>query len=546
MDWPKALPEPTSPHSNFAALVQLRSSRPIAWMCGFVLIASLTLGGGTRSGFLSDAILQLIATPLLLIALWRNFAVDTAIAHRSARAALAFASAYVLIPALQLIPLPPTIWTLLPGRDFLVEAHTLTNRVLPSWPISVAPQATWLGLVSLVVPLSIFLTALQLERRERRALSLAILAVGVASVFLGLLQLAQGPNSPLRFFAITNPTEAVGFFANRNHFAALLYCLTLLAAAWTVHFGTQLTIASTRQSYDTPLILALFAGLAITVSLIAAQIMTRSRAGMVLAILALLGILALGIRDRTNVHALAPVRLMAGAVGIAFVLGIQFALYRVVDRFGTDPLEDARIPLARTTFEAAINHLPFGSGAGTFVPVYKTFEKVDDAFGAYVNRAHNDVLEVILEAGLPALALMSIFLLWLIRRTIALWRAKPPPGGEIDLLLAQASALALALLAAHSFVDYPLRTAAMMAFSSFAAALLFEPPDEPKAPLRPKAEPRKKRKSMDPQRKMPQTTIYDPAFRQRDENDWSDFQWPDAWRGDGRVQARKPKATQST
>ena len=62
-----------------------------------------------------------------------------------------------------------------------------------------------------------------------------MLAVGVLSVLVGLIQVAQGQESPFRFFAITNPTEAVGFFANRNHFAALLYCLMVFALAWIVY-----------------------------------------------------------------------------------------------------------------------------------------------------------------------------------------------------------------------------------------------------------------------------------------------------------------------
>ena len=51
--------------------------------------------------------------------------------------------------------------------------------------------------------------------RERRLLSLVLLSVGIASVFLGLAQIAQGPSSSLRPFDYTNDTEAVGFFANR-------------------------------------------------------------------------------------------------------------------------------------------------------------------------------------------------------------------------------------------------------------------------------------------------------------------------------------------
>src|SRR5262245_24191600 len=36
------------------------------YLCAFVMVASLTLGGGGRIGYLSDAILQLSAIPLLI------------------------------------------------------------------------------------------------------------------------------------------------------------------------------------------------------------------------------------------------------------------------------------------------------------------------------------------------------------------------------------------------------------------------------------------------------------------------------------------------
>ena len=37
------------------------------YLCAFVMVASLTLGGGGRIGYLSDAILQLLAIPLLFV-----------------------------------------------------------------------------------------------------------------------------------------------------------------------------------------------------------------------------------------------------------------------------------------------------------------------------------------------------------------------------------------------------------------------------------------------------------------------------------------------
>ena len=53
--------------------------------------------------------------------------------------------------------------------------------------------------------------------------------------------------------------------------------------------------------------------------------------------------------------------------------------------------------------------MPLGSGLGTFVPVYAMFEKPEDAQDTYVNRAHNEILEIWLETGMLGLALIVVF-----------------------------------------------------------------------------------------------------------------------------------------
>ena len=114
---------------------------------------------------------------------------------------------------------------------------------------------------------------------------------------------------------------------------------------------------------------------------------------------------------------------------------------------------------------------------GTFVPVYPMFEKPEGASPAYVNHAHNDILEVWLETGVLGLVLMGLFAVWLVRRSVAIWRSTPPDGAsDLDWSLARAATIVIGLIIAHSFVDYPLRTGAMMAIMAFACALLIEPP----------------------------------------------------------------------
>jgi O-antigen ligase len=445
------------------------------YLCAVVMASSLFFGGGTRAGLLSDTILQLLSIPLLLVALWRSFEVRLA---NDSRWALRFCFALACVPILQLVPLPPALWTTLSNRGLSAEAFTIVREELPWMAVSVSPRATWLSALSLVTPLAILVSTLLLSYRERRLLSLVILGVGILSVFVGLIQVAQGPSSPLRFFAFTNSTEAVGFFANRNHFAALLYCLTLLAAAWAAESVLASGRMSSRRMRETAAIGAIVGGFTVLVVLIAAQAMARSRAGLALTIVALFGAIALTASDRRGTSRMTPTKVLFGAIALAVTFTVQLTLYRIMERFAFDPLEDGRIRFAHRTIEAARAYMPLGSGMGTFVPVYATFERPEDAVaGAYVNHAHNDVLELWLEAGVAGASLGGLFAIWLMLRSVAIWRHAGGSGMlEIDLHLARAATMMAALLLAHSFVDYPLRTGALMALMAFACALLLPQP----------------------------------------------------------------------
>jgi O-antigen ligase len=423
-------------------------------LCTLAIVSSLVLGGGTHGGFLSDAILQFLTIPLLLVSFWQLLGLrsDTAVQATPLRWELAFCAALVAVPLVQLVPFPPLIWTALPNRQAVAGAFELLGGRVPWMPMS-----------------------------------LVVLSIGVVSVFLGLVQVAQGPSSSLRFFTFTNPTEAVGFFANRNHLAALLYALTLLGACWAIDAAFAAAATWDRRRYDGPAIVVLVASFTLLIILVSAQAMARSRAGLALTMLAVFAAFALVYSDRRAtgddpraLSRVTPAKLLLFATTLAILFSVQFTLYRVMERFGSDPLEDGRISFARSTIEAARAYMPFGSGVGTFVPVYGMFEKPQDAMiNAYANHAHDDILEAWLETGVLGIALMGLFAAWLARRSVTAWRRAPPGMREIDLLLARAATVIVVLLLLHSSVDYPLRTSAMMAVFAFACALLVDPTGEP-------------------------------------------------------------------
>ena len=98
----------------------------------------------------------------------------------------------------------------------------------------------------------------------------------------------------------------------------------------------------------------------------------------------------------------------------------------MLDRFD-DPLHGARLEFAHNTINAAEAYMPFGSGFGTFMSVYPSFEPPQDALDdRYVNHAHDDVLEVWLEGGIMSLMLMAAFATWLLLMSAKSWRGASP------------------------------------------------------------------------------------------------------------------------
>jgi O-antigen ligase len=531
------------------------------WLTAFTLLAALLLGGGTRGGFLSDALLQLLAIPLLLLSasrlgdlFWRNRA-----KFRQLRWELIFCLAVVLVPLIQLVPPPPALWMLLPYRAPLIASFDNLGHGLPWLPISVSPNATWLSVVALLPTLAVFFGTILLGYRERRLLSLGVVAFGIVSAFLGLLQIAQGPASRLRFFAATNLSEAVGFFANRNHFAAFLYVVLLFAAVWAIDIGFAVGPWRDRKIFEARSIVTITASFLAIVILLAAEAMARSRAGMILTMVSLVGVYGLVLTDRRRrTLSSTPLNFLFAAAGTAFILVVQFALYRVLARFNTDPLDDLRLQFARTTIEAAWAYMPFGAGMGTFVPVYGMFEKPQDLFAhAYINHAHDDVLELWLETGIFGIALMGAFAAWFVSRTAKIWRYASVGANEFDRSLARAATIAVALIVTHSFLDYPLRTAAMTAILAFACGLMVETLGVDNG-----AKEGRVRASFDTaaQGAMPRLSAVAPAAasppavaadqepapsyhppRQRPARWGDDVEWPEAWRKGGAGPGAGPK-----
>src|SRR5690606_31342127 len=92
------------------------------------------------------------------------------------------------LAALHIVPLPPSVWTALPGRELLTQAAAVIGEEQPWRPLSISPGATINALSSLIVPVVILLLVAAFSRTEHWRTATMLLALIVASALLAIVQ----------------------------------------------------------------------------------------------------------------------------------------------------------------------------------------------------------------------------------------------------------------------------------------------------------------------------------------------------------------------
>lgn len=445
----------------------------------FLVLVFVTGGGGRH-----DIVSLVILRPASVIFLVAGLLMKPAQASVKTPSPLFMLAALAAVIAAQLLPLPPGIWQSLPGRVEMVPADKLAD--LPGiWrPLSLSPARTLNALFSLAVPAAAVILYRNLSAAQRELVPAIIVGGGVVSIAWGWAQLVGGPDSIFHTYRIHTADRPTGAFANRNH-SAMFLALTMLFAVWNI---VRLPDVAGRRVLK---LIALISYIAIVVLTI---FILGSRAGLLLGAFAgFLGAVLVSFapwlrqpRPHTTKHARGGkfVRLLptgrafatVGIIAALLLLGTVAVMFGRGEAFSRLSDGDVATPFDRSDvlpflLRMAGDHWVWGSGFGSFDALFARYESISMLSTTYLNQAHNDWLQIVIEGGLGGAVVLAMFIVWLLRCAIATMRSELP-GARVARTALLATFVAIGFA---SLVDYPLRVPILMVVMILAACLLGEP-----------------------------------------------------------------------
>lgn len=426
---------------------------PLFIVLALYLLVLLLAGGASRMTVSGQIVVRFVSFAYLCgLALWwpraRSFG------GRPILFLLVAANALLLI---QLVPLPPSIWHALPGRDVFVVPgiDSMTWR-----PIAIVPSAAVNAVISLIVPLVTYLLMVAMPRSQEHRIAGLLLSFVVIDMLLGLVQLSGVPfHDPF----VNGQGSVAGTFANRNHFALILAIGCLLAPVWALR-------GEHRPTWR------LFVAIGLLPLLVLTILASGSRAGM---LVGMIGLAGGGFLVRGHIRTiLKPYPRWIGpalivslilAIGILILLSIDQGRASSISRVltvGADSDSDMRKRALPTVLAMLRTYFPIGAGFGGFDVLFRIHEPDALLKPTYFNRVHNDLLEVVLDGGIAGAALLLAGLGWWLYATILAFRA----GSER--IFSRVGGLMILLIIVASIVDYPARTPMVMGWLIIAAIWL--------------------------------------------------------------------------
>lgn len=402
------------------------------------------------------------------------------------------------VGVLQLVPLPPALHAFVaPGSTALWHpSEPAVAEVLgATWkPISIHPLATraalsWLfGLAALG---ALALPALR-DRQWARGIGMGLVAGGLVVASFGVV--ARVAFGSLLFGHIAVPTVSpFGPFVSKNHFAGYVTAIALLSLGLAVGLADEARRDSSGLSWVRSSRAALtVVAFGATMLLFLGVLVSQSRGGALGLLAGALAFLLLrasqrsGAASRPKAVGVVATLALVGTLALAALLPDE-ARSRLRTIVGPpDSSGSFRLGLWRDSLAAFRTSPAAGQGLGAFADALAPRKTV--AGELRVEHAENDFVEVLVEGGVAAAALVAAGLPLIFRLGLA---ARERHG--LGRGLAMGAAAVLVGVAVHSFVDFPLRLPAVASAAALAVTLLAalgpRPQESPDPAPRPSAWP---------------------------------------------------------
>jgi O-antigen ligase len=286
------------------------------------------------------------------------------------------------------------------------------------------------------------------EEGTRKKFAFALIVFGVIYAFFALAQELTSNGKIFWFYSPRFNGSIYGSYVNKNHYAGLMEML--IPVPLVVSMG-HLLRGGKR---------ALVAFCAV---LMASTIfLSRSRGGMIAFVLQIILFAALTLVQRRNTRvAIGLIALSVLILGFLFFIGKGQVLGRLADL-----APGIRWNMTRDCLRMFTHRPLLGWGLGTFPTVYPSYRTFYT--NLFINEAHNDYAQLLVETGLLGFGLMVWFLICVYRRgmpTSRRWEFK------WDGALSLAALLGCSGVLFHSFVDFNLQIPANAAFFYVLCAL---------------------------------------------------------------------------
>lgn len=441
---------PPAPASQVRPIPLLAAWRDSGWLAriimAYVVILSVAGGGPPVWGLDTLAIglcsLILIVSVALSdgMATLRSFSLPVRIALIG----------IVVLPLLQLIPLPPAWWQALPGAPLRIEVLSLAGLADRWQPLSLEPVYTAYSAAMGMAFVALVAGTARLDTRALHAVLWLLFLITATGLVLGVIQVGSG-GMPI----IQDPSDKgflIGWMANKNHMALML----AVSVPW---FHYLMTARGGEGRFITVMTCAYM------VLVLPCLVATNSRAGLGLGILACAWVGMALMRNLTLRYRLA---MLLGFAGLAGMVVMSSAFDIVFTRMNAVQ-EDGRWQIVQDSQPLIHDFWLWGSGVGSFSNLFQTRELLAWLTQHYVNQMHNEYLQVLVEFGLAGVALLLLFVVAVAGQA---WHRLSESGNPLARLRNRTAVFTLLLFAIHSVVDYPLRRPACLVMFAVALAII--------------------------------------------------------------------------